>query len=735
MKDPRPNNQNSHSAKHSQEHISSKALIFRHRLMLYGALALIVLLTLGNTLYLSNQIRSQVVTEQSYKALESMLSLNKTISVSLNHIDTMRNAIETAYLYPELIPNKQSFLYLSEQSKNAPVNAPWDNLPESLRDTVGQLYVRSNARDYSFDAQTLLSMASEVVSTHQQHDDFQWSYYYDAEQILTYIYPWLGAKDILGATQSDNMDAALDVIFEAGGTFPLDLINPTANPKKEKVWTTPYMDAGGKGMMISLLAPTYMDDKFVGAVGTDITLKVLDKIITDRPFELARLAIVDEQGRVVGDSGGSLKGKTEAVNQQDVLSFVTVGEAHQAEHAILNTTPLGYWASYQLPNTPWRLVLEISNSDIRAYTLQTLLPNLIMATAFTLLLLLVVLYQHWNFSKPALRLAQFVEELPNNSNLIIPTIPSKWSYWFKRAAKTEHDRREHLKTIEQQTRELEQRVDERTVELRHALEVLEATQEELVQSEKLAGLGSLVAGVAHELNTPIGNAMVVASSLKDTNQHFVESTKEGLRRSVLDSYIEQSCDSAESIERNLRRAAELISSFKQVAVDQSSYQRRSFNLDEILRELRVTMSPNLSKSQIALMEECEENIVMDSYPGPLTQVLMNLLSNAIVHAFSGQAEKSVTIQGHLIEGQAVLTITDNGQGIEQEHLQKIFDPFFTTRLGQGGSGLGLNIVYNLVTGLLGGTINVTSELEVGTCFTLTLPLKAPKEEVKQLEVP
>ncbi|WP_394126486.1 ATP-binding protein [Vibrio hepatarius] len=727
MKDPRPTQESNQKTEHSQEHISSKALIFRHRLMLYGALALIVLLTLGNTLYLSNQIRSQVVAEQSHEALESMLSLNKTLSVSLNHIDTMRNAIETAYLYPEIIPSKQSFEYLNQQSPNAPVNAPWNNLPEQLRNTVGQLYLRSNVRDYSFDARTLLLMASEVVSTHQQHDDFQWSYYYDAEQILTYIYPWLGAEDILAATGTDNMDAALDVIFEAGGTFPLELINPSANPKKEKVWTTPYMDAGGKGMMISLLAPTYMGETFVGAVGTDITLKVLDKIITDKPLELARLAIVDEQGRVIGDSGGSLKGKTEAVTQQDVLSFVTVGEAHQAEHALLNTTPLGYWASYQLPNTPWRLVLEISNSDIRSHTFQTLLPNLIMATAFTLLLLLVVLYQHWNFSKPALRLAQFVEELPSNPNIIIPTIPSKWSYWFKRAAKTEYDRREHLKTIEQQTRELEQRVDERTIELRHALEVLEATQEELVQAEKLAGLGSLVAGVAHELNTPIGNAMVVASSLKDTNQHFVESIQEGLRRSVLDSYIEQSSDSADSIERNLRRAAELISSFKQVAVDQSSYQRRPFVLDEILHEIKVTMSPNLSKNQITFNEECEANIQMDSYPGPLTQVLMNLLSNAIVHAFSEQTDKTVTIRGQLIDDQAVLTITDNGQGIEQEHLQKIFDPFFTTRLGQGGSGLGLNIVYNLVTGLLGGAINVTSELNVGTCFTLTLPLEAPHE--------
>jgi signal transduction histidine kinase len=222
--------------------------------------------------------------------------------------------------------------------------------------------------------------------------------------------------------------------------------------------------------------------------------------------------------------------------------------------------------------------------------------------------------------------------------------------------------------------------------------------------------------------------MIVASSLKDFNQQFVESTKEGLRRSALDNYINQSTESSESIERNLRRASELISSFKQVAVDQSSYQRRRFVLREIMRELQVTMLPSLSRQQVQLETECEEFIEMDSYPGPLTQVMMNLLSNALVHAFSDQQVKVISIKGQLQDQCAIITVSDNGHGIASENQSKIFDPFFTTRLGQGGSGLGLNIVYNLVTGLLGGDIQVTSEPEQGSCFTLTLPLNAPQSD-------
>lgn len=274
---------------------------------------------------------------------------------------------------------------------------------------------------------------------------------------------------------------------------------------------------------------------------------------------------------------------------------------------------------------------------------------------------------------------------------------------------------------------LESRVQERTQALQSAIDHLQRTQEELVRSEKLAGLGALVAGVAHELNTPIGNAVMVSSTLRDLQQQFDDSVTQGLKRSTLQQFQGHWREATEVIERNLRRAAELIASFKQVAVDQSSYQRRPFELGEVLHELHLTLSPTLRRSQVELLDEAPPGLRMDSYPGPLTQVLMNLVNNAVVHAFEGRPHPhQVRIRAEALPSQRVrLTVTDNGCGVDPAHLSRLFDPFFTTKLGRGGSGLGLHIVYTLVTGLLGGSVQVSSQPGQGCTVTLDLPCEAP----------
>ena len=274
--------------------------------------------------------------------------------------------------------------------------------------------------------------------------------------------------------------------------------------------------------------------------------------------------------------------------------------------------------------------------------------------------------------------------------------------------------------------ELEQRVQARTAELQQAVEHLRRTQQDLVRSEKLAGLGALVAGIAHELNTPIGNAVMVTSSLQTAEQQLRHDLQQGLKRSVFERFLGELQESTVIIERNLRRAAELISSFKQVAVDQSSYQRRRFDLAEVLHELRLTLSPSLRKARVELSEEAEAGLHMESYPGPLTQVLMNIVNNAVMHAFADCAQPQIRIQAGISNNDDVfIRIADNGCGIAPEHLSRVFDPFFTTKLGQGGSGLGLHIAYSLTTELLGGRIDIHSQPQQGTRLELHLPRQAP----------
>lgn len=275
---------------------------------------------------------------------------------------------------------------------------------------------------------------------------------------------------------------------------------------------------------------------------------------------------------------------------------------------------------------------------------------------------------------------------------------------------------------------LEQRVQERTRELSEALATLTGAQHELVRKEKLAALGQLVAGISHELNTPIGNSVLIASALQDRHRAFAAAlTAGGLTKSALERYLGHVGESSQVLLRSLERAADLVRSFKQVAVDQTSGVRRTFLLDQTVAETLSTLGPTLRATPHRVSVEVPAGIELDSYPGPLIQVISNLVNNALLHGFGPEAGEpgEIRIEARLVGEDAVqLCVRDNGRGIAEADLRRIFDPFFTTRLGQGGSGLGLSIVHSLVHDLLGGRLDVASRVDAGTTFTLTLPLRA-----------
>ncbi|MGH8808098.1 MAG: PAS domain-containing sensor histidine kinase, partial [Noviherbaspirillum sp.] len=299
------------------------------------------------------------------------------------------------------------------------------------------------------------------------------------------------------------------------------------------------------------------------------------------------------------------------------------------------------------------------------------------------------------------------------------------------------DKRRIESEIRELNANLEQRVIERTEELQRAneelastLETLNKAQEELVRSEKLAALGSLVAGIAHELNTPIGNSLMVASTLVDQTRTLSNNyNANGLKRSMLETYLDDAGTAGDILVRNLQRAANLVTGFKQVAVDQTSSQRRKFSVAEAVSEIMLTLWPTLKKTSFVVRQNIPDALVMDSYPGPLGQVITNLVNNALLHGFDGRQSGTVSISAVMTsEGWIELIVEDDGVGIPAANLNRLFDPFFTTRLGAGGSGLGLNITHNIVTGILGGRIRVQSELGTGSRFILCVPLVAPHRQ-------
>lgn len=306
--------------------------------------------------------------------------------------------------------------------------------------------------------------------------------------------------------------------------------------------------------------------------------------------------------------------------------------------------------------------------------------------------------------------------------------------------------REIENEIRDLNQQLEERVQVRTLnleranrELGEALASLKNMQGELIRSEKMAALGSLVAGVAHELNTPIGTSVTVASTLREQTKSMLEDVRSGnLRRSLFDKFLLNADNGTEILQRTLGRASELVSSFKQVAVDQSSSHSRIFDLQHVLDEVVVTLAPMYKKTDYTMQLDLARGIRLNSYPGAVGQIVTNLVTNALAHGFEGRTTGAMRLSTRMLDADQVeIKFSDDGVGIPEANQRRVFDPFFTTKLGHGGSGLGMNIVYNLVTDVLGGKIELDSKPGAGTTFTIVMPRCAPevdrREPVKYLQ--
>ncbi|HIJ90530.1 MAG: PAS domain-containing sensor histidine kinase [Desulfobulbaceae bacterium] len=287
---------------------------------------------------------------------------------------------------------------------------------------------------------------------------------------------------------------------------------------------------------------------------------------------------------------------------------------------------------------------------------------------------------------------------------------------------TEHELLGLTDTLERRVMERTARMDAANQELRETLGQLEQTQAQLVQSGKMAALGDLVAGVAHEINTPVGVGLTAASHLENETREIAALYGEGrMKRGDLDRYLALSQEAAKLILANLIRAAELIRSFKQVAVDQSGEGRRTFRVKEYLAEVCLSLRPVLKNTGHRLEISCPEDLELNSYPGVFSQIVTNFITNSLAHAYDGDEAGSLLFDISLQGGNVLFRYSDDGKGMSEDQLNHAFDPFFTTNREKGGSGLGLHIVYNLVTQKLMGTITCESKPGKGTSFALLFP--------------
>ncbi|WP_375055144.1 sensor histidine kinase [Zobellella sp. DQSA1] len=338
---------------------------------------------------------------------------------------------------------------------------------------------------------------------------------------------------------------------------------------------------------------------------------------------------------------------------------------------------------------------------------------------FTSLVVATTLIFRWTILRPLHQVSESLRQYQSSGQ----RVPVDWSSNDELGLLID----EYNRTIALQVR-TEQALSEAKNEAEQALANLKEAQNLLIQSEKLAALGSLVAGIAHEINTPIGNSMTVLTALTLKQQEMAAAIAAGrLKRSTLDGFMAELQEGLQIAESSLAMAIRQIGSFKQVAVDQTSMQHRRFDLKEVIDEVVYTFRPRTKKSSYHIEVAVPPDIIMTSYPGPIGQIIVNAISNAFVHGFEGRDSGCIRISARQENGRVAISVTDDGQGMETEALNKAFDPFYTTKMGQGGSGLGLHIVFNLVKNVLKGSVVVESGSKAGTTLRFTIPQHLQQE--------
>ena len=271
--------------------------------------------------------------------------------------------------------------------------------------------------------------------------------------------------------------------------------------------------------------------------------------------------------------------------------------------------------------------------------------------------------------------------------------------------------------------QLRQDLQTKNQQLQDSLNTLHNTQEQLVQAKKMAALGRLVAGIAHEINTPVGVGITAASFLEKKSREVADLYASGkLPRSEFEMYLRQSVDSTAAILSNLQKAAKLIQHFKQVAVDQHSEEHRCVNLKPYFSNLFTGLQAKYALLPYQIALTCQEDLYVDIYPEMIAQIISHLFENSVIHGFEHAQTGTISLDISQQNNRLLLQYWDNGKGMEPEQREKIFDPFFTTKRAQGGVGLGMHIVYNLITQTLGGTIECQSAPEHGMTFYISLPI-------------
>lgn len=514
-----------------------------------------------------------------------------------------------------------------------------------------------------------------------------------------------------------------------------------SNPRKRAKETLEepyfYQVSNQEMLLISTIQPIIHDSKFHGVVGIDVKLDSLQGMVRElKLMDSGYSMLVAFNGMFVAHPNTLLIG---TYIDESRKQKIQLGEKQQLLIYDESFKELAYQVIVPITigntGTPWAFIVSVPMSKVISSG-DSITQKIFLISAIAGLLMLLALFIFVEkLIAPISSLTEQLALVVETKQDVIPNITiksrdevGKLAYTFNTMADDINNSRQKLLLVNEQVyklnSELEDRVKARTTDLENALEQQKAIQFQLVESEKMASLGRLVAGVAHELNTPLGICVTANSVLIEKIVCLDKRLSKGkLTKSELEDFCQSTLETAKLADFNLQRASELIQNFKMVSIDVSAESSYVFNIVEYAEKVIQSLSPVISKTQhkINITSHGEININCD--PGFISQILTNIVMNALTHAFPEVEQGSVIIDIYQKSGSVYIICQDNGIGMTESTIENVFEPFYTTNRENGGSGLGMHIVYNIVVQKLKGQITCENGSNCGTCYTISFPLK------------
>lgn len=492
-------------------------------------------------------------------------------------------------------------------------------------------------------------------------------------------------------------------------------------------------------LTISVMCPLFYQNEFYGVITSDVSLNLINSYLkADKEIGNGVIYLLDKDNNILAHSQDEsyinvTEGNPPTYNLMSALNVDNQIISNSAKYIVYNNISNDIF-SFDLKNKKYygfvgniskpfdqdiRAVIAIPEddllSDIKKQQFQSLLTVIFIICLSTVLGI-------WVLSRiiQPIEKAAFAAKALSNGDFSVNVDEGKLKLYETQELVDSFNNmalklNNAFSTIKENESSLESKVTEKTNELKK-------TYDELLEREKLASLGGLVAGISHEINTPLGVAVSACSYLEKQNETLYDSLVSGkISKENLINYLESTEESIDIININLSRAAELISSFKQISVNQSASVHTRFLVKDYFESIFLTLKHEYKNKPFEFNISCDENLEIYSYPGSISQIFTNLIMNSIKHGFKDENLLSINIYIDYDDNWVTMKYTDNGNGIPPAHLKRIFEPFFTTKRNDGGSGLGLSIVYNIVTATLGGTITCESELNKGVLFTIRIP--------------